>query len=50
MKTIIKANVPTIFKRGLPEAKKLRRETDTTATSHDTYTTEFMKGITISYR
>ena len=47
MKPIIKANVPTIFKRGLPETKKLRRETDTTPTSHDT---EFMKGITISYR
>ena len=48
MKLIIKANVPTIFKRGLPETKKLRRETDTTPTSHDTYTTEFMKEITIS--
>jgi len=37
MKPIIKADdVPTIFKRGLPETKKLRRETDTATSSQDT--------------
>ena len=37
MKPTIKTDaVPTMFKRGLPETKKLRRETDTAATLQDT--------------
>ena len=32
----LKNAVPTIFKRGLPETKKLRCETDTAATTQDT--------------